>query len=169
MLNSEPVNWDALLFFLALFIAPLSLRCTVRSVCKKRFAIKTALLYYCTILIVSYGIFRTTKRILIPPEIQYEVSYPGNTGSYHKVQFYFKHDGRWLEGPSVEGWPMTMSFPDLNKDGHRDIRVFKNGTNTSVEFLYLPQNDGHCFWRAVKNDSELSAAYPPGNYFSNYP
>jgi hypothetical protein len=158
-LNTESLNWDTLLLLLALLIAPLSLWSTVRSVRKKRFTVKTGIVYYGTILIVSYGIFWTTLRILVPPEIKYEVSYPadGATGTYDIVQFYFKHDGRWLEGPSAEGWPMTFSFPDLNKDGHHDIRIVQNGTNRSVEFVYLPQNDGHTFWRILKNDSDLSA------------
>jgi hypothetical protein len=169
LLNSEQVNADTVLLVAGVIVAPFSIASTVISVCRKRLRVGIALsLYVCTVTL-AWGINWITYGILVPPYIRFIVSYPGNVGDYHKVQFYFKHDGRWSEGPTVDGWPMTVSFPDLNHDGHRDIKVTENSSGKSVEFIYLPKNDGRCFWRPVKNDSRLSAAYPPANYYSGYP
>jgi hypothetical protein len=168
-LDTEPANWDISLVFAALIVAPLSIWSTAKSVRYKKLPLKMALFPY--IIAVAFGpvLYWSIFRILVPPYITYTVSYPGNVGSYHKVQFYFKNNGQWLEGPSVEGWPMTLSFPDLNGDGHRDIKVTKSDDKTFVEFIYLPRNDGRCFWRPILNNSSLSAGYPPAQYYSNYP
>jgi hypothetical protein len=152
-----------------LLTAGFSILTTSRAIRSGAIKFQSAAFCYAAVVLLAYCGFQITARYLIPADIRFDFSCPGNTGSYHAVQFYFKHDGRWLEGPAVEGWPLKVSFPDLNGDGHCDIRVVENGGTGSVEFVYLPQNDGHSFWRAVKNDSRLSAAYPPTDYFSNFP
>ncbi len=143
----------------------LNLLCIRRRLLRAR----NAVVLFASILVLSAVAFMLINRSLTPANISFAFSYPGNTGSYHAVQFYFKDNGQWLEGPSVEGWPLTVSFPDLNGDGYPDIRVVPNVGEGAVEFVFLPKNDGHVFWRPVKNDTNLSAAYEPANYFSNYP
>jgi len=160
-LDSNSVNWDTVFIIAALVSAPFSVLSTVMIVCKKWQSLKMALIIYVGAPLLAWALFSVILRILIPPYIRYTVSYPGRVGSYHKVQFQFKHNGQWLEGPTVEGWPMTFSFPDLNNDGYRDIKVTDNYDFKSVEFIYLPKNDGRCFWRPIGNNSRLSASYPP--------
>jgi hypothetical protein len=172
LMNSEPDLILADILFglpVTLLIAGLSLWATSRAIRRHSLTFRKATSLYAGVLFLAFSAFQITSHCLVPSNIDYAFSYPGNTGSYHMVQFYFRHDGHWLEGPSVEGWPLTVSFPDLNGDGHPDIRVTDNANGGSVEFVYLPKNDGHCFWRAVKNETRLSAGYPPGHYFSNYP
>jgi hypothetical protein len=168
-LDSDRVNWDTVLVVLALFSAPFSIFAAVKIVRRKLLALRMVLGAYVVAVLVAWGLFSTILQILVPSYIRYTVSYPGNVGSYHEVRFQFRHNGQWLDGPTVEGWPMTFSFPDLNNDGYRDIRVTDKYEQKSVEFTYMPKNDGRCFWHPVKNNSRLSASYPPANYYSNYP
>lgn len=118
-----------------------------------------ALLSVITVYIVAW--------IQCPTNIRYEYSYPGNTGTYQKVQFYHKESGQWIEGPSVEGWPLTVSFPDINHDGYSDIRVIESLSPEKgvIEFIYIPKPKDKIYWKAGRMDSELSAAYPPGKIF----
>lgn len=106
--------------------------------CRSRPVFMKAMLLQVVCIALGYAAFKITMRCLVPPNIDFEYSYPGNTGSFHMVQFYFKVNGKWLEGPSVEAWPMTLSFPDLNGDGYPDIRVTENIEGGVVEFVYLP-------------------------------
>jgi len=142
---------------------------TFVAVRRGQFRARMAIFSFSIILAVGAIAYTITQRCLVPSNLRFDFSYPGNTGTYREVQFYFKHNGQWLEGPSVEAWPLTVSFPDLNGDGCPDIRVVPNEGRGAVEFIYLPHNDGHSFWQPLKNDSGLSAAYEPARYFSNYP
>lgn len=120
-------------------------------------------------LALGYAAFEATWHWLVPSNINFEFSYPGASGSYHAVRFHFKVNGQWIAGPSVEGWPVTVRFPDLNGDGHPDIRVTETNGSGVVEFVYLPDDNGKVYWHLVKNSSALSAAYEPAREFSNYP
>lgn len=122
---------------------------------------KIATVRHCAILIAGYAAYRLAAGCLVPSNIEFQYSYPGNTGTFQEVQFYFKQDGHWLNGPMVEAWPMTVSFPDINHDGYPDIRVTENPNRGCVEFLYLPKNDGRSFWQLARNDSRLVAVYAP--------
>jgi len=106
-----------------------------------------------------------------PANIRYEFSNPGNTGTYQKVQFYHKVSGHWIKGPSVEGWPLTVSFPDINHDGHPDIRVVESlaPKKGAIEFIYIPESQDGIYRKAGRMDSALSAGYIPGKIFHNYP
>ena len=172
--DSEPDVFLADLLFVVptiLCLAGFSFFATWRAMRRGAVRFRWAILGYAGVILLAYLGFQITTRYLVPSDIRYEFTYPGNTGTYHMVQFYFRENGRWLEGPSVQGWPMKVSFPDLNGDGHRDIRVIERQDpgGGAVEFVYLPRNDGHIFWRAVRNDTRLSAAYLAADYFSNYP
>jgi len=96
---------------------------------------------------------------------------PGSSGSYHVAQFYHRVGTEWLEGPSVEGWPMRVSFPDLNSDGHNDIRVIEENCHSgdAIEFVFIPDGKDGIFWKPQRMDSRLSAAYDPSRFFHNYP
>ena len=116
----------------------------------------------------------TTSQVIIriecPSNISFQFSNPGQTGTYQKVEFFHKVAGKWIEGPSVEGWPLTVSFPDINSDGFPDIRVVEMlHPEKVIEFIYRPQPLGDIYWKAGKMDSGLSAAYPPAKIFYNYP
>ena len=65
---------------------------------------KRAALYYAAISILSCLAFQVVSRYLTPSNISYEFSYPGNTGTYHMVQFYFKQNGcGWKDRPWKAG------------------------------------------------------------------
>ena len=129
-------------------------------------SLRLSLLALIAIPLIAYSV---AHRMLIPSTIRWDFSYPGQTGTYQKIDFRFLADGKWRKGPSVEGWPLTCRFPGLNADGYPDIQVFESHGHSKapVEFVYLPENDGIIFWEAVRNDSRLSAAYRPARYFSN--
>lgn len=160
--DTDVASLIVLIVFPVVFLtAGLSLHASSRAIRRGTLTVKMTILYYVALTLIPPMVYEMVLFYLIPSNIKCEFSYPGNTGTYQAVQFYFKHDGRWLGGPSVEGLPLTVSFPDLNGDGYPDIRVTENEGSGSVEFVYLPQNDGHTFWRAIKNDTRLSAAYYP--------
>jgi len=71
----------------------------------------------------------------------------------------------------MEGWPMKVAFPDLDSDGHKDIRVLeeKDLSGRAIEFVYIPcANDG-IYWKAHRMDSRLSARYKPAGICHNCP
>jgi hypothetical protein len=115
--------------------------------------------------------YEVLVRVQCPANIRFEFSNPGNTGTYQKVQFYHKISGQWIKGPSVEGWPLTVSFPDINHDGHPDIRVVESlaPKKGAIEFIYIPESKDGIYWKAGRMDSGLSAGYTPGKIFHNYP
>ncbi|HEY8962487.1 MAG TPA: hypothetical protein VIM57_09800, partial [Luteolibacter sp.] len=87
------------------------------------------------------------------------------------VQFQNQVGDQWLDGPSMEGWPMKVAFPDLDSDGHKDIRVLeeKDLSGRAIEFVYIPcANDG-IYWKAHRMDSRLSARYKPAGICHNCP
>jgi len=117
--------------------------------------------------VIAFLTFQISSWFQCPSNIRYEFSYPGNTGTFQKVQFYNKVAGRWLEGPSVEGWPLTVSFPDINHDGYPDIRVVESEAPQKgvIEFIYIPEPKDNVYWKAGKMKSALSASYLPGKIF----
>ena len=105
-----------------------------------------------------------------PSDIQFSFGTPpGASGSYHVVQFYHQIDGRWIEGPTVEGWPMQVAFPDLDSDGYKDIRVVKENGHEggAIEFVYIANAKDGIYWKAHRMDSRLSATYKPAGIFHN--
>ena len=96
---------------------------------------------------------------------------PGASGSYHVAQFYHKVGAEWIEGPMVEGWPMRVSFPDLNSDGHKDIRVIEETGNRgdAIEFVFVPDGKDGIFWRPHRMESRLSVWYGASRFSLNYP
>lgn len=100
---------------------------------------------------------------LHPSNIDYRFDY-GASGGWHEVQFSFTRDGQKIEGPWVGGFPLRVSFPDIDRDGFKDIRVTETagvGAGGTVEYLYLPKNDGTKFWKLFRNDTGLRVSYPP--------
>jgi hypothetical protein len=100
---------------------------------------------------------------LHPSHIHYKFDY-GQTGGWQEVQFSYAKDGVEIEGPWVGGFPLRVSFPDLNHDGFPDIRVVETagyGAGGVVEYIYLPQNDGEKLWHLVRHDSGLNVSYSP--------
>ena len=116
------------------------------------------------LILVASGSFAILHWWRIPSNIKFDFGY-GQSDSWQIVNFHFKEGGRWLDGPSIERWPMVVSFPDLNGDGYRDIRVEENGDpNKVVDYIYLPKNDGKCFWHLVRNTSDLYTYYDPEDW-----
>jgi hypothetical protein len=85
---------------------------------------------------------------------------PGSSGSYHVVQFEHKIGDQWIEGPTVEGWPLRVAFPDIDSDGYSDIRVVEeNGRRgDAIEFVYIPSAKDGIYWKTHRMDSRLVGA-----------
>ena len=124
---------------------------------------------YVGIGLVTYGVYGVTEACLVPSGIRLEFSYPGNTVSYQRLRVYFLQGKEWMEGPELEGWPMRVTFPDLNYDGHFDLRVTSIYQKGTVEFIYLVKSDGRRFWHEVRDDSDLSVSYPPDGVAAKWP
>ena len=123
----------------------------------RAFKLRTCGLYFGAVLVVSAGLYGGVWRWFHSPGITYQFSY-GQTGGWQEVQFTHVVQGHQIQGPWVGGWPLSVRFPDLNHDGFPDIRVL--GDDRVAEFVYLPNNDGKCFWHLLKNDGFL-VSYPP--------
>lgn len=107
-----------------------------------------------------------------PPGIRWSFgSPPGSSGSYHVLQFYQKIGDTWNDGPTVEGWPMKVTFPDFNSDGYKDIRVaaLQDREDRAIELVYVPNPEGGAFWQVRRMDSKLSATYKPSGISYNSP
>jgi len=87
----------------------------------------------------------------------------GASGTWREVQFEHYESGRWIVGPWVGAWPMSVRFPDIDGDGYRDIEVTGHGR---VVLQYLPKNDGRRFWRLVERTGAYEVNYPPDNVTS---
>jgi len=109
------------------------------------------------VLLLSLSVAAVRWSLLHPKRISYEFSY-GQSGSWHEVQFRSIERGEAVKGPRVGGCPLRVSFPDLNSDGHRDIRV--QGSGRLTEYEYLPDSDGPSHWRLVRNEGFM-VSYPP--------
>jgi len=107
--------------------------------------------------LVPATVYLWTWRSLHPDNIRYTFDY-GQSGSWHEVQFTLLLEGRTIKGPWIGGNPLDVRFPDLNGDGHPDIRVSK--ANRVTEFVYLPAGDGECYWH-LKQNSGYCVDYPP--------
>lgn len=109
--------------------------------------------------------------VYLPSDIRVGFDYPpGASGSYHVAQFHHRVGEEWIEGPKVEGWPMSVSFPDLNSDGYKDIRVVetRNGhSGDSIEFVFIPDGKDGRFWKPHRMKSRLSATYKPAHLYYN--
>ena len=151
---------------LAGLLLALSIRANTAALKRGTMKGRWAACYYVGLLVLGYSAYHITWRYLVPSDVRFVFTYPGNTDTFQCVQFYFKENGRWLAGPSVQDWPMEVRFPDLNSDGHYDIQVTDIHHGGMVEFVYLKQNDGHVFWHLTKNTSHLSPGYPPAGLFS---
>ena len=96
---------------------------------------------------------------------------PGSSGSYHEVHFYHKVGPSWIEGPTVEGWPMRVAFPDLDSDGYKDIRVTEElgHRGDAIEYVYIPHARDGIYWKIHRMNSRLSTTYKPAGIFLNCP
>jgi hypothetical protein len=122
--------------------------------------------------LLGFLVFHLFNLIYWPSDIR--VSFgnpPGSSGSYVVAQFHHRVGEGWVEGPSVEGWPMSVSFPDLNSDGFKDIRVIEahGHRGDAIEFVFVPDAKDGIFWKPHRMDSRLSAAYEPAHFFYHYP
>jgi hypothetical protein len=164
--SSETALWSLSLLLLV-FILPIVV--LVLAIAKKW---KTLLHLVLLPALLGYLGFHVFNWIYWPSDIRVGFgSPPGSSGSYHVAKFYHRVGTDWIEGPSVEGWPMRVSFPDLNSDGHKDIRVIEeNGHGgDAIEFVFISDAKDGIFWKPQRLDSRLSAAYKPSRFFHNYP
>lgn len=130
---------------------------TASAVRRGRTSLKRVGVLFGAVMLLGLAVAAFRWSFLHPKRISYEFSY-GQSGSWHEVQFRSIEDGENVKGPWVGGHPLRVSFPDLNSDGHRDIRV--RGTGRLAEYEYLPDSGGPRHWRLVrKNGFEVS--YPP--------
>jgi hypothetical protein len=120
--------------------------------------LRTLVLFFVIVAFASLAVYGGVWRWLHVPNIHYEFSY-GESDSWHEVQFTHTEHGREIEGPWVGGYPMRVQFPDINHDGYPDIRVTGNGSKI-VEYVYLPHNDGKCFWHLVRAEG-FGVSYTP--------
>jgi hypothetical protein len=113
--------------------------------------------------LLGYLAFQGLDWFYWPRNIRFQFSSPGATGSFHRVQFQNQVGDQWVDGPSVEGWPMRVSFPDLDSDGYDDIRIVEESGRGGdvIEFLYIPNSKDGVYWKAHRMDSRLSASYRP--------
>ncbi len=105
--------------------------------------------------------WRGVWRWVHPPNIRYEFSY-GQSSSWGAVQFSFLANEEWREGPWVGAWHVTVRFPDLNGDGHADLRVTGNG-GMVAEYIYLPEGTNGRWWHLI-NRRGFQVSYPPDGH-----
>lgn len=163
--SSETALWNLSFFFI--FIVPILV--LVLTIARKW---KTLLHLVLLPALIGYIGFHGFHWIYWPSDIRVGFgSPPGSSGSYHVARFYHRVGTEWIEGPSVEGWPMRVSFPDINSDGHKDIRVIEEHGHSgdAIEFVFIPDAKDGIFWKPQRMDTRLSAAYEPSRFFHNYP
>jgi hypothetical protein len=135
---------------------------TASAVRRGRTSIKRVGVFLGVVMLLSLSVAAVQWSFLHPKRMSYAFSY-GQSGSWHEVQFRSIEGGKTVEGPWVGGYPLRVSFPDLNSDGHRDIRV--RGSGRLTEYEYLPDSDGPSHWHLVRNEG-FKVSYPPdGHYF----
>ncbi len=100
---------------------------------------------------------------LHPRNLRYEFR-RGQSGSWHEVQFHHRKDGRWIEGPWIGGWALAVSFPDLDWDGHRDLRA-TGARGRVAEYVFLPKAEGDRHWHLVRNEGYYVSYPPDGHYY----
>jgi hypothetical protein len=122
--------------------------------------------------LLGYLAFQCLNWFYWPPNIRFSVGTPpGSSGSYHVVQFDHRIGDQWIEGPTVEGWPMRVTLPDLDSDGYKDIRVVEENSHIddAIEFVYIPNAKDGIHWKIRRMDSRLSATYKPAGISHNNP
>lgn len=155
------------LFLLLFFILPIIV--LVLAVAQKWKALLHLVLFPALLMYLGFHVFNW---IYWPSDIRVGFgSPPGGSGSYHIAYFYHRVGTEWIEGPTVEGWPMRVSFPDLNTDGHKDIRVIEEygHSGDAIEFVFIPDAKDGNFWKPQRMESRLSAKYMPARFLHNYP
>lgn len=115
-----------------------------------------------TVVVVALSLSAVRWHSLHPKRITYAFDY-GQSASWHEVQFHSIEAEGIVKGPWIGGYPLSVSFPDLNADGHRDIRVRGNGR--IAEYEYLPKPDGARYWHLVRNEGFMVSYPPDGHYF----
>lgn len=124
---------------------------------KERWYLRILRLFIMVLAIIGAHAFGSWR--VCPSHIRYEFDYSvGASSTWHEVQFHHLENGQWIQGPRVYAWPMAVSFPDLNHDGHRDIEVTGHGR---VTFLYLPQNNGRQYWQLHEREGSYDVSYAP--------
>ena len=135
---------------------------TASAIRRGRASLKRVGVFLGLVMLLSFSIAAVRRSLLHPKRISYEFSY-GQSGSWHEVQFRSIERGQAVKGPWVGGYPLQVSFPDLNSDGHSDIRV--RGSGQLTEYEYLPDSDGPSHWHLVRNEG-FKVSYPPdGHHF----
>ena len=93
--------------------------------------------------------------------LRYKFEY-GHSPSWQAVQFSLFRDGEYVEGPWVGAYPLRVSFPDINGDKYRDIRI--DGYAGVVEYQFLPERGAHGqYWTLIKNTG-YKISYPADGY-----
>jgi hypothetical protein len=134
---------------------------TASAVRRGRTSLKRVGVFLSVVMLLSLSVAAVRWSFLHPKRISYEFSY-GQSGSWHEVQFRSIEGGETVKGPWVGGYPLRVSFPDLNSDGHRDIRV--RGSARLTEYEYLPDSDGPSHWHLVRNVG-FQVSYPPDGHY----
>jgi hypothetical protein len=135
---------------------------TASAVRRGRTSLKRIGVFLGVVMLLSLSVAAVRWTLLHPKRISYGFSY-GQPGSWHEVQFRSVEGGKTVEGPWVGGYPLRVSFPDLNSDGHKDIRV--RGSGLLTEYVYLPDSDGSSHWHLVRNEGFMVSYPPDGHYY----
>jgi hypothetical protein len=99
-----------------------------------------------------------------PGYLRAERSYTESVTLYHYT-FYFLDGDSKIEGPSVIGGMLSLSYPDLNKDGYRDIKVVSRTDTAPVAEILVNPNFPHKF--SVRSVNQLSLHFPTEDYFGS--
>jgi hypothetical protein len=94
--------------------------------------------------------------------VRYEFSY-GQSPTWQAVQFSYIQNGVTVKGPWIGSYPVRVSFPDIDHDGYRDIRITGNGRLT--EYRFLPDGRGkNQYWTLIQN-SGYKISYKVDGYY----
>ena len=141
-----------------LIVALIAASRAVRAIRNRAMTLRTLGIFSAAVALTSLAVYGGVWRWLHPANIHYNFDY-GQSGSWHEVQFTHTEHGQEIKGPWVGRWPVRVRFPDLNHDGYPDIRVIGD-RDEIAEYVYLPHNDGKCFWHLVQAKG-FYVDYPP--------